>query len=180
MNKPKLYCDCDGVLLNTIEVAFQIMRRHGVDTSNRIEVDEYFHRFIDWKEIFKKVEFINNADKRLLYIKEKKIFEDIIILTKLSGGYDEERLKREIFQKALSGIKVVTLQYGLNKGLVVPAKDNVLVDDEIGNYHEWQKEEGVPILFSPYMFSLENNIINDLSDLTNTAGVKKLLKTRNF
>ena len=29
MNKPIFYCDCDGVILNTIEVAYQIMKENG-------------------------------------------------------------------------------------------------------------------------------------------------------
>ena len=48
MEKPIFYCDCDGVILNTIEVAFSIMRDHGCNTSNRSEVDNYFRKLINW------------------------------------------------------------------------------------------------------------------------------------
>ena len=178
MGTPIFYCDCDGVLLNTIEVSFRIMRDMGYDISNRKEVDSFFKKLIDWNEVFDKSAFINNSVEKIKYIKELNIFKDVIILTKLSGGYDEERLKRDLFYEVLPNIKVITLQYGLSKGVVVNAKDNILVDDEIGNCKNWEKEGGISILFSPYMVNLEDNIISDLADVQNTSGVKKLLKTR--
>ena len=180
MEKPILYCDCDGVLLNTIEIAFQIMRDVGYNVTNRRDVDLFFKRKIDWNEVFDKATFINNSIEKLKYIKEKNIFKDVIILTKLSGGYDEERLKRSLFYEALPNIRVITLQYGLIKGLVVNAKNNILVDDEIGNCKSWEENGGTAILFSPYMRNLEDNIINDLFDIKNTSSVKKMLKTRYF
>lgn len=180
MEKPIFYCDCDGVILNTIEVAFSIMRDHGCNTSNRSEVDNYFRKLINWNEIFERARIINNSIDRLRYIKESEIFKDVVILTKLSGGDDEERLKRDLFKDVLPGVRVITLQYGLNKGVVVPAKGNILLDDEIGNCEKWRNEDGIAILFSQYMRSPDDDIINDLSDLVHTEGVKKLLKTRYF
>ncbi len=180
MDKPIFYCDCDGVILNTIEVAFQIMREYGCDTSNRKEVDMLFKTIIDWNKIFEKASFINNSIEQIKFIKEQNIFKDIIILTKLSGGYDEERLKRDLFHDILPDIKVITLQYGLSKELVVKAKGNVLVDDEIGNCQKWEKENGTAILFSPYMRNVDENVVSNLVDVKDTFGVKKLLKTRNI
>ncbi len=180
MDKPIFYCDCDGVILNTIEVAFAIMRKNGCNMSDRREVDLYFKRIIDWNEVFDKASFINNSVEILKKLKDEDIFEDIVILTKLSGGYDEERLKRDLFNEVLPGFRVVTLQYGLAKGLVVPAKGNVLLDDEIGNCKQWQQQDGVAILFAQYMRNLDEDIISDLSELKETNGVKNLIKTSNF
>ena len=178
MEKPIFYCDCDGVIINTIEVSFKIMQEAGCNINNRSEVDAFFKSKIDWNKVFSKIDYINNSIEKLKLIKSQNIFKDVIILTKLSGGYDEERLKRDLFKEVLPDFKVITLQYGLSKGLAVPAKDNILVDDEIGNCKSWEKENGIAILFSPYMFNLETNIINNLCDVTDTLGVKKLLKTR--
>ena len=178
MEKPIFYCDCDGVILNTIEVAFSIMRENGCDMSNRQEIDLFFKRLIDWNEVFDKASFINDSVEQLKSIKDEDIFKDVVILTKLSGGYDEERLKRDLFNEVLPGFKVITLQYGLAKGLVVPASGNILLDDEIGNCNQWNSVNGTAILFAPYMRNPKKNIINDLSELTSTSGVKKLLKTR--
>ena len=182
MEKPIFYCDCDGVILNTIEVAFQIIREneYKINLSNREEVDKYFRTTADWNKIYDRVKIINDADERLRYLKRKKIFEDVMILTKISGGITEEKLKLDLFNKLLPTMKVITLQYGLSKSLAVPSKGNLLVDDEIGNCSEWKNNDGTAILFSPYMRKPEQDIISDLCELTETQGVKKLLKTRNF
>ena len=180
MGKPIFYCDCDGVILNTIEVAFNIMKEHGCNISNRKEVDYYFKRLIDWNEIFANARFINNSIEQIKRLREQDFFDDIVILTKLSGSIDEERLKRDLFKEVLPDVKVITLQYGLNKALVVPSKDNILLDDEINNCKQWEKEDGIAILFSPYMNSYDANIVSSISDVPNTKEVKKLIKTRNF
>ncbi len=180
MEKPIFYCDCDGVILNTIEVAFQIIRENGynINLGNREEVDKYFRTTADWNKIFDRAEIINDSADRLRYLKNKKIFEDVMILTKISGGYQEEKLKLELFRKLLPTIKVITLQYGMSKGIAVPARGNLLLDDEIGNCEEWKSHDGTAVLFSPYMSNLDKDIISNISDLERTDGVKRLLKTR--
>lgn len=180
MDKPIFYCDCDGVILNTIEVGFNIMREIGCNMNNRKEVDYYFKHVVDWNDIFDRATFINNSIEQIKYLQKQKIFEDILILTKLSGALHEERLKRDLFKEKLSDIKVITLQYDLSKSSVVQAKGNVLLDDEIHNCRKWDNENGVAVLFSTYMSNLESNIISNIRDITNTKGVKKLIKTRYF
>ena len=180
MDKPIFYCDCDGVILNTIEVGFNIMRDMGCNMSDRKEIDYYFKNRVDWNEIFEKANFINNSVMQLKYLKRQDFFKDIIILTKLSGACHEERLKRDLFKEVLPEIKVVTLQYGLSKALVVPSKGNILLDDEVRNCKGWAKEDGVAVLFSPYMESFEKDVVSNISDIVETEGVKRLIKTRNF
>lgn len=180
MEKPIFYCDCDGVLLNTIEVAFEIMRENGCDMNSSKEINYFFRKKLDWNEVFRKASYINNSIDRLRYIKESNIFKEIIILTKICSVFDEERVKRELFNDVLPDVRVITLQYGLDKALVVPARNNVLLDDEISNCKKWEENEGTAILFSTYMRNPRKNIISDLNELTSTKGVKKLLKTRNF
>ena len=180
MNKPILYCDCDGVIFNTIEVAFNIMREKGYDVNNQNQRNQFFQHEVEWVDIFDKAKVINDSINKLRYIKESGFFDDVIILTKLSGGYDEERLKRDIFKDLLPEFRVVTLQYGLDKGLVVPARGNILIDDEVRNCQKWGNQNGTPVLFTEYMSDLEKDIIDDLEDVHFTNGVKELLKTRNF
>ena len=61
MEKPTFYCDCDGVILNTIEIAFKIMTRMGVDIHNRKQVDDTFRKLIDWNDIFAETSPINTT-----------------------------------------------------------------------------------------------------------------------
>lgn len=178
MEKPILYCDCDGVIFNTIDVAFQIMQDAGCDMNNKREIDYYFSHILNWNDIFSKATIINDSIDKIKLLKESNIFSDVIILTKLSGSYDEEGLKREIFRDYLPSTKVITLQFGLSKAGVVNAQNNVLIDDELHNCNNWKDNNGVAILFSQKNADFRKNIVNDLLDIPNTKGVKKLLKTR--
>ena len=180
MDKPIFYCDCDGVIMNTIEIAFQIMKDMGCNLDDKQEIDLYFKSLIDWREVFNRATFINDSIDKIKLLKESNVFSDVIILTKLSGGYHEEGLKRDLFSEYLPDTRIITLQFGLSKAGVVRAKNNVLIDDEKRNCDNWKENAGTAILFSTDSKDLKHNVVNDLMDITKTKGVKKLLKTRNF
>ena len=180
MSKPILYIDFDGVILNTIEVVREMLRRDGCDADNWWEINRYFRRKDIWLEVFEKATIINDAINQIKKVMELGIFSEVIILTKITNVFDEERLKRDLLNQVLPGVRVITLQNGLNKALVVKAKGNVLVDDEPYNCVDWEKEDGIAISFSQFVSNLEENVINYISDVINTSAVKKLLKTGNF
>ena len=52
MRKPILFSDCDGVVYDTIDTAFEIMRQDGVDMKNHAAIDEYFRLWIEWDESY--------------------------------------------------------------------------------------------------------------------------------
>jgi len=176
MFKPILYSDCDGVLYDTIDTSFEIMRQNGVDMNNHEEIDRFFRHYLDWSEVFKKADVINDAIKKLRILKYENIFSDIIILTRLSGNIEEEKVKREIFSFDLPETKVITLDFGLSKADVVDAENNILVDDELKNTIPWQKANGGAILFKKNTCDFDNNIICDLLDIPKTKCLQKILK----
>ena len=175
MNKPILYSDFDGVIYDTISVAIDMMREH-IDVDNRKERDYYFRYLLDWNELYRKAEIINDATRKLLYFKDSNIFSDVVILSKLCGNYDEEKLKRDFLREVLPQIKLITMQYDLHKTSIVNPKGNILIDDEKRNCLEWNNHDGIAVLFRKDIIDLENNIVNDLTDITNTNGVKRLIK----
>lgn len=181
MEKPILYCDCDGVIFNTIEIAFEIMKNMGCNMNDKEEVDRYFRMGIDWKDVFERATVINDAINKIKLLKESNIFSDVVILTRLSGCNDEEKIKREIFGEYLPNTKIITLQFGLQKASIISRPDeHVLIDDEKRNCDNWQSRDGTAILFSQGNSDLSNNVVDDLMDIPKTEGVKRLLKTRNF
>ena len=181
MNRPVLYNDCDGVIFDTIDVALEMMRELGCDMTNRHEIDYYFRKVIDWEEIFRRSRVINNAIDKIQILKDSYDFEDVRILTSLSGGNNEEKLKRTIFGEQLPGVKVITVQYGIPKAVVIPdVYKSVLVDDEKRNCLKWEQHGGTAILFSREVMDLKHNVVNDLLDIPYTKGYKKLIKTRYF
>ena len=181
MEKPILYCDCDGVIFNTIDIGFQLMEQKGCDMNNHDEIDRYFREELDWREIFEYAVEINNSIEYLEELRKSGYFKKVFIHTGLSGSYFEEGTKRDIFSIRLPKIKVITSQRGLPKALVVrDPVGNILVDDELKNCLNWEKYGGTAIIFSQQGMDLEHNRIDNLLDIPNTYGYKKLIKTRNF
>jgi len=172
-----LYLDCDGVIFDTINEAYRMMEKEGLNKNNHYEVDLFFEK-VDWNLLFQNAKELNNSIKKIKYLKESNIFKDIIILTKLSGNYYEEGIKRKIFNDLLPDIRVITLQRSITKDSVVIANGNILVDDEIKNISSWNNSGGVGISFHQEIIDLDNNVINDLLDIINTDSYKKLIKTR--
>lgn len=182
MEKPILYSDCDGVLFNTIDVAYEYMKNNGCNMKDRKEIDYFFRKVIDWHKLFKNATMINDSINKLKILKESGLFSDVKILTVISGNYDEEGVKRELFSSFLPNINVITVQYGLVKASVVPNPQlNILVDDEPRYCNAWNSygEDDTAVLFIPNHSNLEKNIVNDLLDIPNTQAYKKLIKTRN-
>lgn len=174
-----LYIDCDGVIFNTIETAFNMMRENNIDITNGKLIDNFF-RNTRWDILLEKSIIINDAINKIMEISDKQVYKDVIILTKLSGNYYEEGLKRETFGLLLPNTKVITLPRHYDKALVVSSVNNILVDDEEKNIISWNKHGGIGIKFTKDNVDLENNIINDLNDIENTKNVKLLRKTRNL
>ena len=174
-----LYIDCDGVIFNTIETAFLIMKQNNIDISDNRKVD-YFFRNTSWDLLLEKSIIINDAVNKIKLLKEKQIYKDVVILTKLSGNYNEERLKRDTFKLLLPEIKVITLQRDYDKALVVPSYGNILIDDEEKNVISWNKNGGFGIRFISNISDFENDIINNLDDIENTKKMKLLRKTRYY
>lgn len=172
-----LYIDCDGVIFNTIETAFKMMKENNIDITDNRKVD-YFFRSTSWELLLENSIIINDAINKIKLLKGKQIYKDVIILTKLSGNYTEERLKRETFSLLLPNTKVITLPRNYDKALVVSSMNNILVDDEEKNVISWNNHGGTGIRFMKDLIDFENDIINDLDDIENTNGVKLLRKTR--
>lgn len=172
-----LYLDCDGVIFDTINEAYRMMEEIGLNRNNHSEVDLFFKN-VDWNLLFERSKELNNAIEKIQFLKNSNIFKEIIILTKLSGNYYEEGIKRKIFSDLLPDIRIITLQRSITKDSVVIANGNILVDDEKKNIDSWNNSGGVGISFHQEIIDLENNIINDLLDIINTDSYKKLIKTR--
>ncbi len=173
-----LYLDCDGVIFNTMETSFNMMKELGLDSKKCEDLDYFFIHVIDWNYLIYKSGIINNAILKIRTIKEKNIFKDVKILTKLSGNLGEELVKRRLFSKLLPDIEVITLPFKEHKDEIVDPVGNILVEDNLSNFDRWENAHGVAVLFKPDEFNYESNIICDLMDISKTNAVKKLIKTR--
>ena len=65
MNKPILYCDCDGVIFNTIDVAFQMMKEKGYDINDATQRNAFFQYEVNWNNVFDQAVVINNSVEKI-------------------------------------------------------------------------------------------------------------------
>ena len=110
MEKPILYCDCDGVIFNTIEIAFEIMKKMGCNMNDKNEVDRFFRLAIDWKEVFDQIKdydpnkgfsisqkFMENngLDHQAMTSKQRELFKELYESGRANTMKEHTRIARE-------------------------------------------------------------------------------------
>lgn len=139
-----LYIDFDGVIMNTIEVSYKIMKERKIDLDNIPEV-ENFYQTTDWNELLKQSKPINNAWECLEKIINSKKF-NIAILTHVNSLKEiEEKVK--IIRKHFRDITIIPVPKSISKTRMLKAEGAVLVDDYVHNLNEWQEAGGYGIRF---------------------------------
>lgn len=188
MEKIRLYFDCDGVILDTIQTGRRLAIEQGY---NPLDFDS-FHEFfvqIDWNVLIYEAGILDNAISKI-----KKIIEtgkyDVKILTKLSGNETEEMAKRILLAKLLPGVEVITLALDERKDKKVMPVGAILIEDSLKNFRQWNENGGISVLLlkGDYIYDYpdeerikeeeEESIIDDIANFEKVGSVKTLLKTR--
>lgn len=154
----KLYLDCDGVILDTINMSYKMLKEKGIE---REEEKEDFYRNLSWEELIIEAGEINNATDKI-----KKLTEiyDVAILTHvISEG--EIIAKENYFKAVLPNVKVISVPKGTKKADAVDSKGNILVDDFLPNLDYWHEKGGISIKFSDSGKECIYQTITDLSEL---------------
>ena len=154
----KLYLDCDGVILDTINMSYKMLKEKGIE---REEEKEDFYRNLSWEELIIEAGEINNATDKI-----KKLAEiyDVAILTHvISDG--EIIAKENYFKVVLPNVKVISVPKGTKKADAVDPKGNILVDDFLPNLDYWHEKGGISIKFSDSGKECIYQTITDLSEL---------------
>ena len=154
----KLYLDCDGVILDTINMSYKMLKEKGIE---REEEKEDFYRNLSWEELIIEAGEINNATDKI-----KKLTEiyDVAILTHvISEG--EIIAKENYFKAVLPNVKVISVPKGTKKADAVDPKGNILVDDFLPNLDYWHEKGGISIKFSDAGKECIYQTITDLSEL---------------
>lgn len=154
----KVYLDCDGVILDTINKSSQMLKEEGIYKEPEIT---HFYSSIDWKKLIEDSGEINYAISK---IKELIKYFDIEILTHVNSDR-EIKEKIEYFAKELPGTKVITVPKTIQKADYVNPKNAVLVDDYSSNLEYWKEKGGIPIKFSHHTHNYTYPVIEDLSEL---------------
>lgn len=161
----KLYLDCDGVILDTINKSYQMLREEGI--TSKEEVNKFYSN-ICWKQLIIESGEINNSISK---IKELEKYFDIEILTHVNSE-NEIQAKKNYFSKVLSNINVITVPKELKKADAVEPQNAILVDDFLPNLDYWQEKGGIPVKFSDSGKKCSYAVITDLLDLLNLNIIK--------
>ena len=154
----KLYLDCDGVILDTINTSYQMIRDMNIEGEENIR---RFYRELDWKKLIIDSGEIDNSISK---IKELTKYFDVEILTHTNSD-NEINEKIEYFARELPGINVISVPKTTHKCDKVNPQGSILVDDFIPNLEKWQEKGGISVKFSDTGKECKFITINDLLEL---------------
>lgn len=154
----KLYLDCDGVILDTINKSYEMLKEMAI--SNEAEVQN-FYRNLSWDKLIKDSGEIDNAISK---IKELTKYFDVSILTHVNS-VNEKEAKIKYFNEVLPGIEVISVPKTMQKADMVDPTDAILVDDFLPNLEYWEEKGGIPIKFSDSDKECPYTKITDLLEL---------------
>ena len=154
----KLYLDCDGVILDTINMSYKMIKNKGLTNEKDIE---HFYKNLSWEELIIEAGEINNSIEK---IKELTKVYDVEILTHVNSD-GEIIAKLNYFKEVLPEVKVMAVPKEIRKADAVDPKGNILVDDFLGNLDYWHEKDGISIKFSDSGKECIYQTITDLSEL---------------
>ncbi len=168
----KLYLDFDGVILNTIDVTYDMLAKRNITDGK--EKDE-FYRNLDWFDLINGCSEIENSVSNIKRLIKSDLY-DICILTHIGAGSSELSAKRKYLKDKFGNIKVIGVKKGINKCDVVDCYNAILVDDYMNNLELWYEKGGIPIKFSDNGRKCKFMSIKNLGELVDRyEEIEKLL-----
>lgn len=164
----RLYLDCDGVILDTINKSYQMLREEGITKEAEVRA---FYSNICWEKL---IVDAGEIDDSISKIKQLAKHFDTSILTHVYTE-SEAQAKIKYFSQNLPGIEVITVPKGTEKADAVDPRGAILVDDFLPNLKVWKKGGGMPIKFSDSGKKGSYTVITDLLDLLT---IDKKIKTK--
>lgn len=140
-----LYIDFDGVIVDTIETSYRMLKELKIDTKDYDKVGKFYSE-LNWKEFLNSAKEINNSFENIKKLVDSNLFY-VNILTHVTTLHEAEE-KIKFLRKHLEDITIITVPKKISKTKMVSARDAILVDDYSKNLVEWEKEGGIGIRFN--------------------------------
>ena len=158
MGKLKLYLDCDGVILDTIDKSYEMIKSRNLHTEEEIKA---FYCDIDWDDL---IETSGERDNSISKIRVLLEYFDIEVLTHVFS--DKELIsKKRYFARELPLVNVIGVPKNVNKCDMVDPREAILVDDYLPNLVKWSEKGGVSVKFSDSGKTCDYIVITDLLEL---------------
>lgn len=162
----KLYLDCDGVILNTINMTYKMLREKNITEYSEIED---FYRKVNWDTLIIEAGEIDNSINK---IRKLINYFDVEILTHVNSD-GEVLAKLNYFKEVLPEVNVITVSKEIKKADFVNPNGAILVDDYLPNLEYWYEKGGIPIKFSDSGKDCKYEVIADLLDLLKIYNIKE-------
>ena len=179
-----LYIDCDGVIFDTIKVAFREMKELNVNLADEFEITNYFKN-VDWNYLIDKGGILNDSIEKIKLLDESNEFDSVKIATHRCS-YDEGIVKTKRFSELIPNIKIITIPRKINKHHALPAYNHILIDDSKTKVREWIENGGIGIVFNPnvdhliYPYELNDNPYFITNDILDALVVNNLYKNKTY
>lgn len=144
MEKVNLYIDFDGVIVDSITILYKLFKQEGIDRNDRKAVLQYLRK-LDWEQLIKTSNPINNSIEWLNIIMKSALFRPAI-LTHITCQYEAE-VKKQYIRERVPALPVYTVPKANAKSIIGCVKNAVLVDDYTPNLKEWESKGGIGIKF---------------------------------
>ena len=173
--KIKLFVDFDGVILNTIDISYQeIKKKFGLNATTDDSIK--FYQELDWNDFLHQCEPINHSLEDLNKIIESELY-DVTILTHILSPQEQEA-KRKYLEEYLPEAKYIPVIKPNPKWKMVDCQNAILVDDFSENLLLWQEHGGFSIKFSLKDKKYDFYSISKLEELLNQyPKISKLVLT---
>ena len=157
-----LYIDFDGVICNTIEITYKMMKDANIDLNDDDKVTELY-KDLDWNHVLSICTVINDAMDNIKKLASSGKF-DIAILTHVNS-MNETIEKLKFIRKYLKDITIIPVPKAVSKTKMINARFSILVDDYVGNLDEWKEAGGIGVRFDLDMDGKGFLVIDHLDDL---------------
>lgn len=145
MKKIDLYIDFDGVILNTIKLAYKELEENNIDKKDTENARKYFYN-MDWGHLLAIAEEINDSIEAIKYLIDSKRFNISILTHVISLNEASEKLN--YLKNNLPRLNVIFVPKQFEKVDVVYADKAILIDDFSNNLKVWESDGGIGIKFS--------------------------------
>lgn len=161
-----LYIDFDGVIMNTIEVTYEDLRKKGLDLSKKesLQAAKEYYEQLDWKELLnKRASIINDGINCIKRIIDSNLY-NVSILSHVNS-LNEAIEKVKFIRKYFKDITVIPVPKAISKTQMVHTEGAILIDDFVDNLIEWKRAGGIGIKFSTKLNGKGFTVIDKLDQI---------------
>ena len=139
-----LYIDFDGVIMNTIEITYKILKQKGIDLKDYNSCKRFYQQ-LNWAKVLKNSSAINDSWGCIARIINSQKF-NVAILTHVNSLAEiEEKVK--VIRQHFRDITIIPVPKSISKTEMLKAEGAALVDDYVHNLKEWEAAGGYGIRF---------------------------------